>query len=391
MKHTSFRSRRALVAALLFSVLPPARAHAAGANAKLPELWRITDSTFGVIRDIASDGQGNVYLLDSQRCVVRVYSSTGKFLRLIGHEGEGPGEFRHPVSMFVGEQGDVGVVQMIPGKVVYLSSDGKPTGDITPAQPTDATSQLVDGDARGGNVVLLFDSRKFDETHKKWSRDCFLASVTTDGKVVARYATKETAIDLTAPLLDDAEWDTFEQRWQIGPDGRVYAANSYDKYEISVYDEAGKLQKVIAREGKPVTRSAHEKDVASRTLAFYSKMIPNCKTRVHDTARGIENFYVRDDGSVWVLSAAGARNLPAGTLGVFDVFNPELDFVKTVALEGEGNPLEDRYVFDRNRLYVITGFLNGTMREQGIDGTDDSPTGVICYKLEGDALAAKSR
>ena len=381
------------MAAPLFFVLAvliaPSGVRAADANVKLQELWRAADNTFGVIRDVATDSQGNVYLLDSQRCVVQVYSATGKRVRAIGHEGEGPGEFRHPVSMFCTDDGKIAVVQMMPGKVVVLSPDGKPVGDITPTQPADAVSRLQGGAARGGNTVLLFDSRNFDEAHKTWSRESFLAAVTPQGKLGAQYCTKTTAIDLAAPLLDDAEWDTFEQRWQIGPDGRVYAANSYDKYEISVYDKAGKLQKVIARESKPVVRSAREKDVASRTMAFYSKMIPNCKTRIRDTARGIENFYVRDDGSVWALSAAGARN-PAGMLGVFDVFNPDFNFVKTVALQGEGNPLEDRYVFAGDRLYVITGFLNATMREQGIDGTDDSaPTSVICYKLEGEPLAVK--
>jgi hypothetical protein len=198
---------------------------------------------------------------------------------------------------------------------------------------------------------------------------------------------------MAAPVLNDAQWDTFERRWEVGPDGKVYAAKSYDNYEITVYDKTGKVDKVITREAKHLPRTAREKDVMTKAMAFYSKMIPNCKTSINDMAKDIDNFYVRDDGSLWVMSSSGSRNLPKGTLGTFDVFNPEGQFVKTVTLQGEGNPLEDLYVFEKDRFYVVTDFLTAAMTAQGVEGTDAGgdaePMSVICYKLEGDNIAAR--
>jgi hypothetical protein len=129
-------------------------------------------------------------------------------------------------------------------------------------------------------------------------------------------------------------------------------------------------------------------------MGHYSKMIPNCKVTIADDTKDIENIYVRDDGSMWVLTSAGARNLKPGTMGTFDVFNPQGQFVKTVTLQGQGDPLEDHYVFEKDRVYVVTSFLQAAMSAEGVQGLYDeseeaAPMAVISYKLEGDVVAAR--
>lgn len=44
--------------------------------------------------DVAVGEDGMVYVADTDPAVIKVYDSTGAFLRTIGREGEGPGEFR---------------------------------------------------------------------------------------------------------------------------------------------------------------------------------------------------------------------------------------------------------------------------------------------------------
>ena len=383
------------------TVANPAKPSAAAATVKLPELWRVggdsesEDDLFGVIVDIDIDANGEVYLLDSQLSEVKVYSKDGEFLRSIGREGEGPGEFRRPVAMFFTDDGKVAVVQMMPGKIVLLSKDGKPAGDFPLPPAPDGGFQLVQSaDARGGNIVLFMGRQKFDQAAMKWSRESFLTSVTPAGKQAATYVTKENVINMSAPVLDDAAWDTFERRWEVGPDGKVYACKSYDNYEITVYDKTGKVEKVITREYKHLPRTAREKDVMTKAMAFYSKQIPNCKTSINSMAKDISYFSVRDDGALWVMSSTGDRNPVKGTLGTYDVFNPEGHFVKNVTLQGQGNPTEDLYVFEKDRLYVVTSFLTAAMSAQGVEGfstegEDAEPMAVICYKLEGETVAAK--
>lgn len=52
-----------------------------------------------------------VFLLDQQLSEVKVFDSAGQWLRTMGREGEGPGEFRGPVDLALLPGGQVGVLQ----------------------------------------------------------------------------------------------------------------------------------------------------------------------------------------------------------------------------------------------------------------------------------------
>ena len=62
---------------------------------------------FGDIASVAFDGADNLYVLDQQAKRVMVYDRTGRFLRQIGTEGEGPGELIAPLQMTLGADGTV--------------------------------------------------------------------------------------------------------------------------------------------------------------------------------------------------------------------------------------------------------------------------------------------
>ena len=105
--------------------------------------------------------------------------------------------------------------------------------------------QLIQGgESRGGNIVLYMARQQFDQSAGKWARTSFLASIDGAGKQLAEYSKKENVITMAAAEMNDASWDTFERRWEVGPDGKVYACNSYDNYEVTVYDKTGKVERV---------------------------------------------------------------------------------------------------------------------------------------------------
>lgn len=56
------------------------------------------------VSDIAVGHNGTIYLLQPREQLIRVFSSGGEFIRVIGRRGEGPGEFRSPRHM--GWKGD---------------------------------------------------------------------------------------------------------------------------------------------------------------------------------------------------------------------------------------------------------------------------------------------
>ncbi len=54
---------------------------------------------FSEIRGIQVDDQGQIYVLDSKECLVKVFDPKGKLIRSFGKRGQGPGEFQYPLGM----------------------------------------------------------------------------------------------------------------------------------------------------------------------------------------------------------------------------------------------------------------------------------------------------
>jgi hypothetical protein len=129
-------------------------------------------------------------------------------------------------------------------------------------------------------------------------------------------------------------------------------------------------------------------------MSQFAKQIPDCKVTINDMCKDIENINVRSDGSIWVLNSTGAREEGDAELGTFDVFNSDGHYVRNVTLKGDGDALDDLYLFVKDRVYVVSDFLQAAMVAQGIEGLYDDeeeaePMSVICYKLDGDVLAAR--
>jgi hypothetical protein len=368
----------------------------------MERLWRLggfsddEDEFFGVIGDIEIDEAGDVYLLDSQLAEVKIYDDDGNFINAIGREGEGPGEFRRPSAMFLTSDGKVAILQTVPGKIVLLTKEGDPAGEMPLPQPDDGGFQILLGvGARSDNLVLHLARNAFDQETNKWSRKDFLASVDDQGVELAEYASRTKTINMAAPVLSDADWDTFENRWTIGPDGKVYGCESFDDYVITVWNKDGSVDKKITREYKHRPRSADEKDFLNNIYGGYSKRIPGeTKISIKENCKDIDGIHVRDDGTIWVLSSNGARDLGDDVIGTFDVYNKDGQFVRNVTLNGEGDANDDRYLFVRDRFYVVTKFWQATFTADGVEGVyeedeDAEPMAVISYKLEADVLAAR--
>ena len=105
----------------------------------------------------------------------------------------------------------------------------------------------------------------------------------------------------------------------------------------------------------------------------------------------IARFYPRGDGTFWVLTSKGRRQIPEGALGVFDVFDAQGRFLRQITLEGQGDPVEDAFFLVGDRLYVVTGFSRATRAMHAMDdrsqrkeeeiAEDLKPMEVICYSL----------
>jgi hypothetical protein len=120
MIHTSRSFAAPLLAAALLSTaaqaqdrvvrLPERDRPLAGAPAPVFSIGRAEGAaheTFGMVAGVAFDAQDNLYVLDRQANRVMVYDRTGRFIRQIGSQGQGPGEFMAPLQLAVAGDGTV--------------------------------------------------------------------------------------------------------------------------------------------------------------------------------------------------------------------------------------------------------------------------------------------
>ncbi|HUI77019.1 MAG TPA: 6-bladed beta-propeller [Bryobacteraceae bacterium] len=140
----------------------------------------LTDPT-AVVTDTAN---GDVYVAESHTDVtdpnlvgrISVFDKTGKFLRVIGKTGTGPGEFRTPHGLAFDSQGRLVVADRHNHRIQVLTKSGK---FILEYDAFGRTSGLA---IDKNDVLYTTDSESTEKVHPGWQRGIRIGSL-TDGKV----------------------------------------------------------------------------------------------------------------------------------------------------------------------------------------------------------------
>jgi hypothetical protein len=380
-------------------VLNPATPAEAPETITPEEMWRMggdeddEEVIFGVLTSIATDAGGNVYLLDMQLSQVYVYSADGEYLNTIGREGEGPGEFRRAGDMFIAPDGNVAVMQRMPGKIVLLSTEGDPMGEWPmPGGDDGAPMFLRGGGPAGDGLVLAMGA--FKRSEQKVEITQTLARVNNAGEVVATYSEKNRTRDFANMTFD--EKSDARVLWTADRDGRVYISDDFDSYAIAVFDGNGNRERVIEREYEHRKRSAEEMERNKPKVMIRrggKRMEP--ETTASPTDRDVMDMQWREDGTLWVLPSHGAYTQPDGVIATWDMYDGQGRFIRQVAVRGEGSFEEDGIHFVGERMYVVRGLRSAqdAMHGDGGGGDEDAedpgPMAVICYDLSGIVKASR--
>lgn len=80
---------------------------------------------FHMPSDLALDAQGRLYILDTGNHRVQVFGADGKFIKTIGRQGQGPGEFFMPNAIDFDAQGNLYVCESQAARIQAIGPDGK--------------------------------------------------------------------------------------------------------------------------------------------------------------------------------------------------------------------------------------------------------------------------
>ena len=380
-------------------VLNPSDPPSAPVVVAAKELWRVggqddEDVLFGVVSQIAFDGQGNIYALDAQLNQVVVLSADGEFVRTIGREGEGPGEFRRPSGLFLTADGDIAVMQRMPGRIVLLTPEGEPVGDMRVPQPEDGGMQMFGGgDLAGQNIVL--NVSRFTRRESAFSTITSLIAVDPSGNLVATYFEKRDDNDFANMVFDEKKMGLGALVWNVDRGGRVFTSDDFDSYRMQIWNPDGSLARVIEREYTHRKRSADEmKRYAPVVRIRQGGRMQSPEVKASETDRDIQQIFPRENGEFWVLSSKGAFDVSKGVIATFDVFDGAGRLSREITLGGTGNWARDGFHLVADRFYVVTGLRSARRSmfgagEGGEVEEEDEPMSLVCYRLGAAAPAAE--
>lgn len=226
------------------------------------------DVFFESVVDIKCDPRGNVYVCDYKAHNVKKFDSSGKFLKAIGREGQGPGEFSWPFALAVTAD-RLFVYDMRNSRVCALSPDGEFIKSI-PVLVGEGRPRKMNS-LPNGNLVIGMVKTYFREWNKPQDYSIELYSpelehkktIYTQEVMENKYMRTDLGLtNIPQPFSPFVHWDVLM-------DGRIVIGYA-KSYEVAIFDaEKGKIGS-FSHAYEPVKVTKKDEDQFFAGMSFTS-------------------------------------------------------------------------------------------------------------------------
>ena len=328
-------------------------------------------------RGICSHSQGQIYVSDSDAHNIKIFSPEGKLIKLVGQQGQGPGDLYSP--SFIDIAGDrLFVWESRNRRFSVMDKDGRFINSLQIAPEkgrTEGMKILPDGRL----IVMTEMQVEINKVLQQWYR-IFLLS--TDLEIIKTiYETKlQRRTLITDPMrMYVPQPFTPYVYWDITPDGRIILGCS-DSYEIEVHDpDKGKLFS-FSHDFQPV--KVNEKDKEQHFGVFTIAVMRGDTREVTQGAPdyiktnttfpkikpAFKNIIADDEGNIWVQTFNENREMEER---FFDVFDDKGKFINRVEILGDGS--------FPNPSYKVTPIEN--MAFWKIETDEDGFFSIVRYRI----------
>ena len=307
------------------------------------------DYQFGQISGIGVASDGRIFVLDQQAAEVRVYSPDGLLENKFGRAGSGPGELgaQGAGPLFVGAGDTIFVPDLANQRVVRFSPGGEAIGsfriDLTQGIPVRWEVN------ESGRLVSQIRHFQFPGQVAEPDTMDVIVERDSDGTVLDTLLSIPSGRTFSA-AGGQPEFHFFsaEPAWALAADGHIlFGVN--DNYRIGMYDRAGKLERVIAKDFDRQEVTGTDEDIFTAALerVWTNAGVPQAALGRLRSAISFEPFFPvylqflsGPAQSLWVQHLNPLRNL---TEEEREDLNPQLGF-------GLGAP--DWDVFDAEGRYL---------------------------------------
>lgn len=284
---------------------------------------------FGAITDFEVDRYGRFWLFEGQAQEIRVFDAAGRFIRTVGREGEGPGEFNQVIGMTWGPEEHLWIVDPSNNRLSVVDT----AGVFIASHPT-----------IGGIVVMPWPGG-FDDAGQFYTYGVDTAVEDDFALVMVRHGLDLQPIDSVAPPDYPGEREYFEiknednwmmtgvpftpsMEWRLGGDGTYWAGLTGD-YRIFQLSWEGDTLRSIRRDYEPLQVTASDLDEAKEGLDWFTEAGGKADwSRIPATKPAFYDFVIDDAGYIWVQMITE----PEREGRLFDVFDPEGRYLGEVLL-----------------------------------------------------------
>jgi 6-bladed beta-propeller len=203
---------------------------------------------------VRPDEKGNLYVVDQMTCRVLLFDPNGKLIRMIGHKGQGPGEYQSPFDVFIGSGQTY--VYGIPEMVVFA-----PDGIfLRKVNPRTFLSQAILGP--GGSIIGTLQPSALDGFKQKLVQ---LDAKGTMVRTIAEY--NNECADNSKGMV--SHWYSSNIAFTpLTADSYAYGYSA--DYKIWISDGEGKSVVVLTKEEKPASISGKEKDETRKKGGYFA-------------------------------------------------------------------------------------------------------------------------
>jgi len=310
---------------------------------------------FGHARNVIPRADGGIWVLDAMAFELRHYNQDGAFVRAVGRNGQGPGEFGSTPCAFPGPSGEVWVEAG--GRWQSFDPDGHLLGGQQVTRRLDCGVLVWPPNGRLIAVTAFFDPA---------TREPSFLFLVHDREETGEVVVVDTVPRPTLPAVPEVQWiDDDGRAWRteimplvpvptyvLGPNGDLWITEGNGDYRIRRQTIFGDTAVIMERpyDPIPVPDSIRSQQMPERRKANF-RLDPDFNPDdVPHVFPPFDRYFVGTDGTLWVR-----RQLEGGKSGL-DVFAADGRFL---------GPVEPPPEFDRIAIHRITSdHMYGIARDE---------------------------
>jgi len=290
---------------------------------------------------------GSIYVLDWGDTCIKAYDGKGQYLRTIGREGVGPGEFSTPVYMDISADGKIFLMDGRNQRVVVFSTDGNYLGSFR--------IMGFHSKMRADRLIRLYFQRQtFGEEVKvlnSWQDidiDTVVNRIEENGEGLFSFGpfSGEKRRRMKTATGTMSLGTSYKVTWDVDKEGHLYQGFN-DEYVIHVFNPDGKKALTFGREYIPV------KNPRAKGRAGPQRHMPAYAPR----------WIFDEEGNLWIEvyteeeekkedeDSPDEEEKPKPV--AYDVFSPQGDYLKQVVLPNR------IYHFKNGKIYSIAATEEG--------------------------------